>query len=99
MLFDVAKGTWSLLADTSVADPVWTADSKAIYLHAFMEPSQPIYRIEVPSGHREQIADLQSLLPGNVADYFFSGITPDNVPLVRARTSTGNLYSLDLDAK
>lgn len=99
MLFDVAKRTWSLLADTSVVDPVWTADSKAIYIHAFMEPSQPIYRIEVPSGHREQVADLQSLLPGNVADYFFSGITPDNVPLVRARTSTGNLYSLDLAGK
>ena len=99
MLFDVARRTWSLLADTSVVDPVWTSDSKAIYIHAFMEPSQPIYRIEVPSGHREQVADLQSLLPGNVADYFFSGITPDNVPLVRARTSTGNLYSLDLDGE
>jgi Tol biopolymer transport system component/DNA-binding winged helix-turn-helix (wHTH) protein len=99
MLFDVARRTWSLLADTSVVDPVWTSDSKAIYIHAFMEPSQPIYRIEVPSGRREQVADLQSLLPGNVADYFFSGITPDNVPLVRARTSTGNLYSLDLDGK
>jgi Tol biopolymer transport system component/DNA-binding winged helix-turn-helix (wHTH) protein len=99
LLFDVARRTWSLLADSSVADPVWTSDSKAIYIHAFMEPSQPIYRIEVPSGRREQVADLQSLLPGNVADYFFSGITPDDVPLVRARTSTGNLYSLDLDGK
>jgi Tol biopolymer transport system component/DNA-binding winged helix-turn-helix (wHTH) protein len=99
MLFDVARRTWSLLADTSVADPVWTSDSKAIYIHAFMEPSQPIYRVEIPSGRREQVADLQNLLPGNVADYFFSGITPDNLPLVRARTSTGNLYSLDLDGR
>jgi Tol biopolymer transport system component/DNA-binding winged helix-turn-helix (wHTH) protein len=99
MLYDVAQRTWSLLADTSVADPVWTADSKAIYIHAFMEPSQPIYRIEVPTGHREQIANLQSLISGNVADYFFSGITPDGVPLVRARTSAANLYSLDLDGK
>jgi Tol biopolymer transport system component/DNA-binding winged helix-turn-helix (wHTH) protein len=99
MLYDVGKRSWSLLADTSVVDPVWTSDSKAIYIHAFMVPSQPIYRIEVPSGHREQVASLESLLSGNVADYFFSGITPDDVPLVRARTSTGNLYSLDLDGK
>jgi Tol biopolymer transport system component/DNA-binding winged helix-turn-helix (wHTH) protein len=99
MLYDVAKRSWSLLADTSVVDPVWTPDSKAIYIHAYMAPSQPIYRVAVPSGQREQVADLESLLSVNVADYFFSGITPDEVPLVRARTSTGNLYSLDLDGK
>jgi Tol biopolymer transport system component len=99
MLYDVAKRSWSLLADTSVVDPVWTPDSKAIYIHAYMAPSQPIYRVAVPSGQREQVADLESLLSVNIADYFFSGITPDEVPLVRARTSTGNLYSLDLDGK
>jgi Tol biopolymer transport system component len=99
MLFNVASRTWSLLADSSVADPVWTADSKAIYIHAFMAPSQPIYRIEVPTGRRQQVAGLESLLSGDVADYFFSGITPDDAPLLRARTSTGNLYSLDLDGK
>jgi Tol biopolymer transport system component/DNA-binding winged helix-turn-helix (wHTH) protein len=99
MLFDVAKRSWSLLANTSAADPVWSADSKAIYIHAFMAPAQPIYRIDVPTGQREQVADLKNLLSGEVADYFFSGITPDNLPLVRARTSTGNLYSLDLDGK
>ncbi|HWZ51443.1 MAG TPA: winged helix-turn-helix domain-containing protein [Granulicella sp.] len=99
MLFDLTRHTWSQLADSSVVDPVWSADSKAIYIHAFMEPSQPIYRVDVPGGRREQVADLAGLLSGDVADYFFSGITPDNVPLVRARTSTGNLYSLDLDGK
>jgi Tol biopolymer transport system component len=99
MLYDVAKRTWSLLADTSVVDPVWTSDSKAVYIHAYMAPSQPIYRIDVPTGQREEVANIESLLSGNVADYFFSGITPDDVPLVRARTSTGNLYSLDLDGK
>ncbi len=99
MLFDVATRTWRLLAETSVADPVWSDDSTAIYIHAFMAPTQPIYRVDIPSGHLEQIADLASFRSGEAADYFFCGITPDNVPLVRARSSTGNLYSLDLDAK
>jgi Tol biopolymer transport system component len=99
MLFDVATKTWRQLADTSVADPVWSSDSSAIYIHAFMAPSQPIYRVDVASGHLEEIADLASFRSGDAADYFFSGITPDNVPLVRARYSTGNLYSLDLDGR
>ena len=99
MLFDVAARSWRLLAETSVADPVWSADSKAIYIHAFMSPTQPIYRVDVPSGQLQQVADLASFRSGETADYFFCGITPDNVPLVRARSSTGNLYSIDLDGK
>jgi Tol biopolymer transport system component len=99
MLFDVAARTWRLLSETSVADPVWSADSKAIYIHAFMSPTQPIYRVDVPSGQLQQVADLTSFRSGETADYFFCGITPDNIPLVRARSSTGNLYSIDLDGK
>lgn len=96
MLFDVARQKWSMLADTSVADPVWGVDSKAIYIHAFMASTQPIYKVEVPTGKLQQIADLSSFRSGEVADYFFGGVTPEGVPLVRARSSTGNLYSLDL---
>jgi Tol biopolymer transport system component/DNA-binding winged helix-turn-helix (wHTH) protein len=99
MLFDVANSTWRMLAQTSVADPVWSADSTAIYIHAFMADTQPIYRVDIPSGHLQQIADLASFRAGEAADYFFCGVTPDNVPLVRARSSTGNLYSLNLDEK
>ena len=60
MLYDVAARTWRLLAETSVADPVWSSDSKAIYIHAFMSPTQPIYRVDVPSGQLQQVADLAS---------------------------------------
>jgi DNA-binding winged helix-turn-helix (wHTH) protein/Tol biopolymer transport system component len=98
-LFDTTTGTWKTLADTSVADPVWSADSKAIYIHAFMAETQPIYRVSIPDGHLDSIATLADFRSGDTADYFFSGITPDNTPLVRSRSSTGNLFSLDLDAK
>jgi Tol biopolymer transport system component len=99
LLFSTETRTWKTIADTSVADPVWSADSKAIYIHAFMAQTQPIYRVSVPDGHLESIASLANFRTNDTADYFFSGITPDNVPLVRSRSSTGNLYSLDLDSK
>ncbi|MDP9050793.1 MAG: winged helix-turn-helix domain-containing protein [Acidobacteriota bacterium] len=97
MLFNTATRVWTVLAQTSVADPVWSADSKALYIHAFMAETQPIYRVSIPDGKLEAIADLASFRTGDTVDYFFSGITPDNTPLVRSRSSTGNLYSLDLD--
>ena len=98
-LYDTATRTWKTLANTSVADPVWSFDSKAIYIHAFMADTQPIYRVSVPDGRLQEAASLSGFRAEDTADYFFVGITPDNVPLVRARTSTGNLYSLDLDNK
>ena len=97
MLYEVATQTWSTLATTSVADPVWSSDGKSIYIHAFMADAQPIYRVSVPDGHLKEVANLSAFRAGDTADYFFVGITPDNLPLVRARTSTGNLYSLNLD--
>ncbi len=98
-LFDTTTHTWRDLADTSVADPVWSADSKAIYIHAFMAETQPIYRVSIPDGHLDPITSLASFRSGDAADYFFTGITPDNTPLVRSRSATGNLFSLDLDGK
>ena len=99
LLYDGTAHSWTTIATTSVADPVWSADGKAIYIHAFMVDTQPIYRVSVPDGHLDEVANLSAFRAGDTADYFFVGITPDNLPLVRARTSTGNLYSLDMDKR
>jgi len=99
MLFDTTTKTWRTLAETSVADPVWSRDSRALYIHASLKEMQPIYRVAIPEGHLDQVASLASFVAGDTADYFFCGITPDNVLIVRSRTSTGNLYSVDLDGR
>ena len=98
MLYDTERARWQLLASTSAADPVWSTDSKAIYIHAFLASREPILRIEVPSGTTRTIADLSSFHDGGAANYFFSGTTFRGEPLVQPRVGTGNLYSLDLRA-
>jgi len=97
LLFDTVAHSWRTLAETTVADPVWSADSKAIFFHASLAEMQPIYRVSIPDGRLEQIANLSSFSGGDTADYFFCGLSPENVPIVRSRTHTGNLYTLDLD--
>jgi len=97
LLFDTVTHVWRTIAETTVADPVWSADSKAIFFHASLAEMQPIYRVSIPDGRLEQIANLASFSGGDTADYFFCGLNPDNVPIVRSRTRTGNLYTLDLD--
>ena len=96
MLFNTHTGKWQLLAATSAGDPVWSRDSKALYVHAFQKEEQPIVRISVPSGEMETIADLSQLGAKGAADYFFSGLTPDNEPLILPRVGTSDLYTLAL---
>ena len=97
-LYDTAHHHWQSLASTSAADPVWSADSKAIFLHAFLADGEPILRIEVPSGTIHTIATLGNFHDREAANYFFGGITPQGEPLVQPRVGTGNLYALDLTA-
>ena len=96
MLYDVDRRHWRLLASTSAADPVWSADSKAIYVHAFLAGGDPILSLQVPGGAMQTAANLADFHNGEAANYFFGGLTPRNEPLVQPRVGTGNLYSLDL---
>ena len=99
MLYDVARQHWQRLASTSAADPVWSADSRAIYVHAFLADREPLLRIQVPNGAIQTVADLGNFHDGEAANYFFGGVTPRGEPLVQPRVGTGNLYALDLTAQ
>ena len=96
-LLDLQKNKWQDLAVTSAADPVWSSDSKALFVHAFLADEQPILRIQVPAGDIHRLADLTELHLKEPANYFFSGLDPNNQPLVLPRVGTSNLYTLDLE--
>jgi Tol biopolymer transport system component/DNA-binding winged helix-turn-helix (wHTH) protein len=97
MLFDRHTSVWKTLVDQSAADPVWSHDGHWIYFHDFLEESQAIYRASVPDGRVERIAGLGNLQSIDIADFRFVGLAPGDLPLIRARMSTANIYSADLD--
>jgi Tol biopolymer transport system component/DNA-binding winged helix-turn-helix (wHTH) protein len=96
-LYDTNTRLWRDLATTSAADPVWSSDSKAVFVNAFLADQQPILRIDVTTGEVHRVADLTALRSKEPANYFFSGITPNNQPMVLPRVGTSNLYSLSLE--
>ncbi|MHB2009760.1 MAG: CadC family transcriptional regulator, partial [Acidobacteriaceae bacterium] len=63
----------------------------------FLAQDQPVYRVSVPDGKLERVAGLKSVQPLDVLDFRFAGLTPGDVPLVSARISTANIYSIDLN--
>lgn len=96
LLFNTATKHWQTLARTTAADPVWAADSMALYFHAALAALQPIYRVSIPDGHLQQIANLSSFA-STQKDFFFSGLSQNGSPMLRSRTATGDLYTLDLE--
>ncbi|WP_058187514.1 winged helix-turn-helix domain-containing protein [Terracidiphilus gabretensis] len=95
-LYDVAAKTWKTLPGDSGADPAWSSDSRYLYVHRSLDPSQPIDRIAIPGGQMQELIKLAGSSEGDAVDYVFVGLTQDDMPLIRARTYTGNMYSMQL---
>ena len=95
-LYTVAAQTWTTLNVPSGADPIWSPDSHYLFIHASLDPAQPIDRVSIPDGHVDEIVRLADSREHDAVDYVFGGLSPDNRPLIRARIFTGNFYSLDL---
>lgn len=99
VIFDMERKQWATLTSQSVADPVWAHDGKSIFFHSFMEEGQPLYRAYLSSGTVEKVAGLGNLQSADIVDYSFSGLAPGDIPLVKARRWTANIYTLDLDKR
>lgn len=99
VIYDLATHAWKTLISRPAHDPAWSHDSRWIYFHDFIATDQPVYRVSVPGGDLDQVAGLSSVQPLDVLDFRFAGLTPGDVPLVNARISTANIYSIDLDQK
>jgi Tol biopolymer transport system component/DNA-binding winged helix-turn-helix (wHTH) protein len=95
-LYTVATHIWTTLSVPSGADPIWSPDSRYLFIHGSLDPSQPIDRVTIPDGHVDEVVRLADSREHDAVDYVFGGLTLDNRPLIRARIFTGNFYSLDL---
>jgi Tol biopolymer transport system component/DNA-binding winged helix-turn-helix (wHTH) protein len=95
-LYDVSAKTWKTLPGDSGADPAWSSDSRYLYVHRSLDAEQPIDRIAIPGGQIQELIKLAGSSEGDAVDYVFVGLTQDDMPLIRARTYTGNIYSMQL---
>jgi DNA-binding winged helix-turn-helix (wHTH) protein/Tol biopolymer transport system component len=99
MLFDRTAGRWTTISTHGAGDPIWSRDGRSVYFQDFLEVGKPIYRISVPDGRVERTATINNLRPILASDYRLLSLAPGDLPVVSARTSTVNLYSIDLDER
>ena len=97
MLFDRARQRWTTLATHAIADPTWSHDSSYVFFQDFLEAGRPIYRITAPTGQTQLVINFDSLRSLAASSYRLIGLAPGDLPMVSARVSTVNLYSVDLN--
>ena len=98
MLFDLSTQTWKELASgRSYNYPAWSQDAKYIYFANPLENGIPFYRLRVADGKLERVANA-NLTRGVAWGMFgqWTGLDPQDAPLLLRDTSIEEIYALDM---
>jgi hypothetical protein len=98
MLFNFQTQTWTeLVRGAYFGFANWSADGQYVYyLRRGLEPA--ILRVRIADGSVEEIANLSNLRQTGFRGGIWTGLAPDDSPLVLRDTGTQEIYALDLQA-
>jgi serine/threonine protein kinase len=97
MLFDFTTQKWTELANLFVAYPTWSRDSRSLYFDGILDNQESFFRLEINDGKLERIFNLKGFQAVGGAFGNWSGLAPDESPLVVRDTSIQEIYALDWD--
>jgi Tol biopolymer transport system component len=94
MIYDFKTQKWSdWVTDLGpLSTPTWSRDSKYLYFDVSSGAHPGYYRVRVGETHPEFVLDLS-----NLHRSWWSGLSPDNVPIFSRDISTDEIYALDLE--
>jgi Tol biopolymer transport system component/DNA-binding winged helix-turn-helix (wHTH) protein len=95
MLYDFKTKKWRSTEAESVDNPTWSRDSKYIYYDT-EGPVRNLRRVCVANGHVDQLVNLNA--HPNLA-WWWSGVTPDNSPLIVRDVGSTEIYALMLESR
>src|SRR6185312_1330554 len=93
MLYDLKKKKWRPTKAESVNNPTWSKDSQYIYFDTEGD-NRTLRRIRIADGRVDVLASLRAYPH---LSWWWSGIAPDNSPLVLRNVDSHEIYALTLD--
>jgi Tol biopolymer transport system component/DNA-binding winged helix-turn-helix (wHTH) protein len=94
-VLDVGTQKWRVMNTTDlVAFPCFSKDSHTIYFFRYGK-DQAIFRIRIPDGAEEKVADLRDFHSASIVGVSMS-LDPTDAPLLTRRTGTDDVYALKL---
>ena len=97
MLFDFTTQKWTELAKLFVAYPVWSRDGRYLYFDGILDNQESYFRVQISSGKLERMFSLKGFQAAGGAFGNWSGLAPDESPLVVRDASIQEIYALDWD--
>jgi eukaryotic-like serine/threonine-protein kinase len=97
LLFDFTTQKWTGLANIFVAYPTWSHDSRYIYFDGILDNQESYYRVQVSNGKLEPIFSMKGFQAAGGPFGNWSGLAPDESPLLVRDASIQEIYSLDWD--
>ena len=99
VLFDFTTNKWVELLRAFVGYQNWSRDGKWVYCNLYSESPEAVIRVRISDHKVERVASLKDLegTPTGFA-VWWSGLAPDDSPLVLRDTSAQEIYALEWEA-
>lgn len=100
MLYDFNAQTWSVLTQHPIGYPSWSKDSKYVFFDDTSFTDSPgFYRVRISDHTIQRVASLQDIRQVVLEWPFgsWTGVAPDDSPLVQRDVGTQEIYALDLE--
>jgi len=94
-LFDLAAQKWIELSNIFVAYPTWSRDGHFIYFDGILDSQESYFRARIADGKLERIFSMQGFQAAGGAFGNWSGLAPDESPLLVRDASIQEIYALD----
>jgi Tol biopolymer transport system component len=98
MLFDLTTQKWTEIAKIFVAYPTWSRDSRYLYFDGILDNQEGYYRVQISDHKLERLFSLKGFQAAGGAFGNWSGLAPDESPLLARDASIQEIYALDWDA-
>ena len=98
-VLDTTTQRWLLLPmKEGMGYPAWSSDSQSIYLLRLINGDRGVYRVRVPGGKTERVADLKDW---HITGYYsyWMGLDPTDAPLLLRDVGSDDIYALTLEEK
>ncbi|HET7207938.1 MAG TPA: winged helix-turn-helix domain-containing protein [Terriglobales bacterium] len=98
MLFDRGAGRWTELANMSIGYPSWSHDGQYLYFDTTLTDDPAFFRIRISDRKLERLVSLKGVQRfwGELGEW--TGLAPDDSPLLVRDTSSQEIYALDFQA-
>ena len=94
-LYDFKTQSWRSTQATKISNPTWSADSK--YLYYDQEQNlRSLNRVSAIDGHVDELVNLAGY---QILSWWWSGVAPDNSPLILRNLGSSEVYSLTLESR